>query len=243
MKEVFLSASIACADFGHLAEQIRELEEAGVAFLHFDVVDGQFAPTFIMGPPVLASLRPYTKIPFEVHLACWNPEKYVEQFVQAGADYIAYHIEATKDAEHLAGIIRLAGAKPIVALRPETPPEAISDSLLAQVDMVLVLAVHPGFAGQRFIPETVEKIRALARRIGALGLNCPIEVDGNVNERTIPGVVEAGAQVLIGGTSGLFRKDRTLKESVRIMREVAYKGVQEGMPWCFLGSTCTTTRS
>jgi ribulose-phosphate 3-epimerase len=229
MKEVLVSASIACADFGHLAEQIRELEEAGVALLHFDVVDGQFAPTFIMGPPVLASLRPYTKIPFEVHLACWNPEKYIEQFVQAGADYIAYHVEATADPGYLAGVIRSKGAKPVVALRPETSPEAISDALLAQVDMVLVLAVHPGFAGQRFIPGTVEKIRRLARRIEGLGLGCLIEVDGNVNEQTIPEVVEAGARVLIGGTSGLFRKDRSLKASVQMMREAACRSVREGV--------------
>lgn len=229
MKEILISASIACADFGFLAEQIRELEEAGVAFLHFDVADGQFAPTFIMGPPILASLRPYTKIPFEVHLACWNPEKYIEQFVQAGANYIAYHIEATEDAEHLARIIRSAGVKPVVALRPETPPEVISDSLLEQVDMVLVLAVHPGFAGQRFIPGMVEKIHRLAHRIESLGLSCLIEVDGNINEQTIPEVVEAGARVLIGGTSGLFRKDRSLKASVQIMRETARRRAQEGV--------------
>jgi ribulose-phosphate 3-epimerase len=117
----------------------------------------------------------------------------------------------------------------VVALRPETSPEAISDALLAQVDMVLVLAVHPGFAGQRFIPGTVEKIRRLARRIEGLGLGCLIEVDGNVNEQTIPEVVEAGARVLIGGTSGLFRKDRSLKASVQMMREAACRSVREGV--------------
>jgi len=225
---IHISASMACADFGHLAREIQELEEGGVSFFHFDIVDGQFASTFIMGPPVLSSLRRYTRVPFEAHLACFHPEKYLQQFVEAGADYIAYHVEATPNPEGFAEAIRLAGAKPVAALRPETPAEMISDALLSEVEMVLVLAVYPGFAGQPFLPGTTAKIRQLAQRIVNLGLHCDIEVDGNVNERTIPEVVEAGARVLIGGSSGLFRPERNLQESLRVMRETALRGMGKG---------------
>ncbi len=227
MKEIFISASLACADFGHLADTIQELEEAGVTLFHFDVVDGHFAPTFIMGPPVLASLRKYSQVPFEAHLACWHPERYIEQFVEAGADHIAYHLEATERPESLADVIREKGARPVLALRPETPAEAVSDMLLEKVDMVLVLTVHPGFAGQRFIPETVEKIRKIAQRIQSLGIHCLIEADGNICEDTVPKVVQAGARVLIGGTSGLFRKDRSFRESVAALKKRAYEALEE----------------
>ncbi|MGQ9623000.1 MAG: ribulose-phosphate 3-epimerase [Candidatus Caldatribacteriaceae bacterium] len=227
MREVFFSASLACADFGNLERTICELEEAGVSFLHFDIADGNFAPTFIMGHPILKSLRKYTSMPFEAHLACWKPEKFVKQFVEAGADYIAFHIEATENPENLADYIRSLGARPVVAIAPETPMWAISDTLLQKVDMVLVLTVYPGFAGQPLILDTIAKIEALFRRITLLGLSCLIEADGNINEATIPSVVRAGAQVLIGGTSGLFRKDRGIKESLTIMRrqaEVTWQG-------------------
>lgn len=221
MRKILISASLACADFGYLAKTIRCLEEAGVSFFHFDVADGSFAPTFILGPPVLASLRKYTQIPFEVHLACWNPERYIEEFVRAGANYVAYHLEATDDPDKVADLISSNGAKPVVALRPETPVEIISDSLLCKVSMVLILTVHPGFAGQKLIPGTISKIEKLSKRIQERGYKCFIEADGNINETTIPAIVKAGANVLIGGTSGLFRKDRNLRESVAILKEKA----------------------
>lgn len=230
MSEIFISASLACADFGNLERTICELEEGGISFLHFDIVDGSFAPTFIMGPPILKSLRKYASVPFEVHLACWKPEKFVEQFVETGADYIAFHIEASKRPEDLADHIRFLGAKPVVAIAPQTPEQAISDILLQKVDMVLVLTVYPGFVGQPFIPNTISKIENLFRRIALLGLSCLIEADGNINEATIPSVVRAGAQVLIGGTSGLFRKDRSIKESLTIIKrqaEVMWQGEME----------------
>ncbi len=227
MREVFISASLACADFGYLADTMRKLEEVGVAFFHFDVVDGHFAPTFIVGPPVLASLRKYSQIPFEAHLACWQPERYIEQFVEAGADYIAYHLEATEKPESLADTIREKGARPVLALCPETPAEAVSDALLEKVNMVLVLTVHPGFAGQKFIPETVGKIQKLAQRIRFLRTHCLIEADGNICEDTVPNVVRAGARVLIGGTSGLFRKDWSFGESVAILKRQAYDTPEE----------------
>lgn len=227
MREIFVSASLACADFGYLADTLRELEEAGIAFFHFDIVDGHFAPTFIMGPPVLASLRKYSQVPFEAHLACWQPERFIDQFVEAGADYIAYHLEATEMPESVAEAIRRRGARPVLALCPETPAEAVSDELLEKVDMVLVLTVRPGFAGQKFIPETAEKIRILAQRMQSLGVRCLIEADGNICEDTIPDVVRAGARVLIGGTSGLFRKDRSLRDSVAILKKQAHDALGE----------------
>lgn len=225
---VLIAASLACADFGCLRETIIELERAGVAMFHFDVVDGSFAPTFIMGPPVVASLRKYASMPFEVHLACFHPERYVDQFVASGADYLAYHLEATGDPLGLASQIRERGARPVLALRPETPPEAVPDALLETVDRLLILTVHPGFAGQHFIPETVHKIQTLFQRLQVLGMSSFIEADGNICETTIPLVVQAGARVLVGGTSGLFRRDRSFHESVSCMRQVARDTLQKG---------------
>ncbi|MEN3185202.1 MAG: ribulose-phosphate 3-epimerase [Atribacterota bacterium] len=226
--KVLISASLACADFGCLGKTIKELEQAGIAMFHFDVVDGSFAPTFIMGPPVIASLRKYTKLPFEAHLACWHPEQYVGQFIASGVDYLAYHLEATGDPLSVAKMVREKGAKPVLALRPETPAEAVSDALLKMVDMVLILTVNPGFAGQQFIPKVLEKIDLLFRRIQAYALPCSIEADGNICETTIPLVVRAGARVLIGGSSGLFRMDRSLHESVSDMKWAARNALQKG---------------
>ncbi len=218
---IVISASLACADFGYLRKTIEELEFAGVNMLHFDVADGSFAPTFIMGPPILASLRKYTSLPFEVHLACWNPQKFVKQFVDAGANYIAFHIETTQEPQRMIDLIRREGVEPAIALHPQSPEDIVSDECLRSVPWVLVLTVFPGFAGQPFLMETLEKIGKLSHRIQRLGFSCAIEVDGNVNEHTIPKVVDRGARMLIGGSSGLFRADRSLAISVEVMQRSA----------------------
>lgn len=225
---VIVSASIACADFGCLKQTFEELEESGVELLHFDVVDGHFAPTFIMGPPVLASLRKYTSLPFEAHLACYHPEKFLSQFKDAGTDYFAFHFEVVEDPLRFASLVKESGMKPVVALCPETPQEKLNDDLLSLVDMILILAVKPGFAGQRFNEGVLPKIGALARRLETVNPGCLIEVDGNVNEATIPEVVKQGARVLVGGTSGLFRKDRSIEQSVKAMRNSALRILKRG---------------
>jgi len=219
--EAIVSASLACADFGHLADVIAELDEAGVGLYHFDVVDGRFSPTFIMGPAILASLRHYSKTPFEAHLACWEPEKYIDQFAEAGTDYFAFHLEATVDPVYTASLVRNNGMLPVLGLRPETPAEAVTEEIIKEVDMILVLTVHPGFAGQAFLPEVLEKLEKLSRAIARINPGCLLEADGNIHEMTIPEVTKRGARVLIGGTSGLFRRDRSLAESIRIMKNSA----------------------
>lgn len=225
---VVISASIACADFGCLKQTFEKLEESGVELLHFDVVDGHFAPTFIMGPPVLASLRKYTSLPFEAHLACYHPERFLSQFRDAGTDYFAFHFEAVENPSHFVSLVREKGMKPVIALRPETPQEELSDDLLSLVDMILILTVKPGFAGQEFDERVLPKIGLLAKRLKTINPECLIEVDGNINETTIPEVVKQGARVLVGGTSGLFRKDRSIEESVRIMRNSALRILERG---------------
>ncbi len=223
MKNVqpLVSVSLACADFGHLSDVIAELDKAGVGLYHFDVVDGRFSPTFIMGPAILASLRQYTKTPFEAHLACWEPEKFIDQFAEAGADYFAFHLEATKDPVRTASLVRERGMRPVLALRPETPAEEVTEKTIKEVDMILVLTVHPGFAGQTFLPEVLEKLEKLSRATARFNPDCLLEADGNIHEKTIPEVTKRGARVLIGGTSGLFRPDRSLSESVKIMKKAA----------------------
>lgn len=216
-----VSASIACADFGHLAGTIQELERAGVELFHFDIVDGRFSPTFITGPPVLASLRKYTRLPFEAHLACWNPEAFIEQFAEAGTDLFAFHLEAVEDVVKTAESIRIQGMKPVLALRPETPAEAVTETMIAAVSMLLVLTVNPGFAGQQFQPSVLDKISLLKEISDRANPECLIEADGNIHEGTTPEVVHRGARVLIGGTSGLFRAERTFEESVRLMKKAA----------------------
>ncbi len=230
-QEIIISASVACADFGYLANTLKELEEAGVGLLHFDIVDGSFAPTLIMGPAILASLRKYSNLPFEAHLACWNPEKFIGQLVKAGADYIAFHLEATDHPEDLADFIRSQGVKPVIALKPETPARALTEQLIEKVDMLLVLTVHPGFAGQEFIFETLDKIEELAERVYKVNPYCLIEADGNINKNTIPQVVERGARVLIGGSSGLFVKGMNFKESVYLMKHSAKEVLRKGVTY------------
>jgi len=196
--------------------------------LHFDITDGSFADTFIMGPSIIKNIRPFTKIPFDAHLAVWHPYKFIEQFVEAGCEYIGVHIEAVDDIEKILRRINELGSRPILALRPETPIEKIKEKILHMVDMILILTVHPGYAGQPLIPSTVNKIRQLSNLLERRGLsNLDIAVDGNINPSTIPSVVKAGANVLIGGSSGLFVKGRSIKNCVKLMVETAHQALRE----------------
>jgi len=228
ISEIKISASMACADFICLERDIRQLEEAGVCMLHFDVVDGSFADTFIMGPPIIQSLRPFTKLIFDVHLMIYNPAKFIRQFVEVGSDYICFHLEACDNPVEVAEKIKSSGIKAALALCPETPAEKVKEELLRLVDMVLVLTVHPGYAGQPFISYTLDKIKklySLKEKMGLMDLD--IAADGNINPKTIPSVVKAGANVLVGGSSGLFVKGKSIKECAKAMFDAAYNALEE----------------
>jgi len=197
-----LSASILSADFGCLAEQIYLAEQAGVDWIHVDVMDGHFVPNITIGPAVTAAVRKATKLPLDVHLMIENPECYLKDFVDAGADWLGIHVEATVHLERLIQNIKELGAKATVTLNPATPLDHL-EYILSEVDMVLLMTVNPGFSGQKFIPGVLPKIRRLRQIIDAQELPVLIEVDGGVSPETVGNITAAGADVLVSG-SGIF---------------------------------------
>jgi ribulose-phosphate 3-epimerase len=212
-----LSASILSADFGRLAEQVREAEQAGVDWIHVDVMDGHFVPNITIGPGVTQAVRQVTALPLDVHLMISNPERYVEAFVEAGADWLGIHVEATVHLERLIQQIKEAGAKATVTLNPATPLSTL-EYVLKDVDMVLLMTVNPGFSGQKFIAGVLAKVRRLRQMIDAQELDVLIQVDGGVQVDTVRDLVAAGADVLVSG-SGIFN-ERPVAENVRRLREL-----------------------
>jgi ribulose-phosphate 3-epimerase len=211
-----LSASILSADFGRLAEQVRAAEQAGVDWIHVDVMDGHFVPNLTIGPAVTKAIRQATKLPLDVHLMISNPERYLEQFVAAGADWLGIHVEATVHLERLIQNIKELGVKASVSLNPHTPLNCL-EYVLKDVDLVLLMTVNPGFSGQKFIRGGLPKIRRLRQMIDEQKLEVLIQVDGGVSLDTIDEIVAAGADVLVSG-SGIFN-DRPLAENVRQLKE------------------------
>lgn len=206
-----LCPSILSADFNRLGEQIKILENEGVKILHIDVMDGDFVPSISFGMPVIKSIRKESKMFFDVHLMVTEPERYIRDFVECGADSITVHVEACEDLERTIELIRAAGVKVGVSIKPATPVNDISH-LLDEVDMVLVMTVQPGFGGQKYLEECTEKIKELRELIDAEGLDTQIQVDGGINEETLSTVMEAGANLIVAG-SYAFRED--LAESVQ----------------------------
>jgi ribulose-phosphate 3-epimerase len=211
-----LSASILSADFGRLAEQVRAAEQAGVDWIHVDVMDGHFVPNLTIGPGVTKAIRRATKLPLDVHLMISNPERYLEQFVEAGADWLGIHAEATVHLERLIQNIKELGVKASVSLNPHTPLDCL-EYVLKDVDLVLLMTVNPGFSGQKFIRGVLPKIRRLRQMIDEQKLDVLIQVDGGVSLDTVDEIVAAGADVLVSG-SGIFN-DRPLAENVRQLKE------------------------
>jgi ribulose-phosphate 3-epimerase len=210
-----ISASILSADFGRLAEEIRRAEEAGVDWIHVDVMDGHFVPNLTIGVPVVKAIRGVTRLPLDVHLMISNPEHYLEAYVEAGADWLGLHVEAAVHLERQLARIRELGAKATVTLNPATPLCSL-EVVLGQVDMVLLMTVNPGFSGQKFIRATLPKIRRLRQMIDDQGLNVLLQVDGGVQPDTIDDIVAAGADVIVSG-SGIFNH-QDIRENVRRLR-------------------------
>lgn len=195
-----LAPSILSADFSKLIEDVKKVENAGAQYLHIDVMDGHFVPNITIGPLVVSSLRKKTDMIFDVHLMIENPENYVEDFANAGADIICVHVEATKHLHRVIQKIKELGVKAAVALNPSTDLSTIK-YVLEEVDMVLIMSVNPGFGGQSFIPSALEKIKELKEIIDAKGLNIDIEVDGGVKLSNAKEVIDAGANVLVAGSA------------------------------------------
>jgi len=200
-----IAPSILSADFARLGEEVRRVEQAGADLIHFDVMDGHFVPNLSIGVPVLKSLRKITRLPLDAHLMISEPARYLRSFVEAGANSISVHAEACDDLPAIAARIRELGARASVAINPETPVERVL-AAASHLDMILVMSVHPGFGGQGFIAESVEKLRAVRREIERYRLKVDVEVDGGIKIDNIGAVAAAGANVFVSG-SGIFGHD------------------------------------
>ncbi len=214
-----LSPSILSADFTVLGDELKAIDEAGSEYIHIDVMDGIFVPSISYGMPVIKSIRKATKKVFDVHLMITEPERYINEFVESGADIITFHVEATKDPGKVIDMIHEKGLKAGISVKPKTPLEAI-EPFLEKIDMLLIMSVEPGFGGQAYIEGSTEKIRAAREMMKAHGLETDIQVDGGINLQNLPEVLEAGANIIVAGSS-VFKGD--VRENVKAFLEIMNK--------------------
>ncbi len=200
IKPLLLSPSLLSSDFGNLERELLGLEEAGLEWVHWDIMDGQFVPNITFGPPVIKKLRPRSRLFFDVHLMIEQPQRYISQFVDAGANLVCVHAEACVHLERVVSQIKEAGAKCAVALNPATPLEALR-YLLPQLDMVLLMSVNPGFGGQSFLPFVMDKIAELKKLVRAHSPQTLIQVDGGVHLQNAGAIIAAGADILVSGSA------------------------------------------
>jgi len=217
--KIKLAPSILSADFGRLGEQVVEATRAGADYIHVDVMDGHFVPNITVGPLVVAAIRPHTTLPLDVHLMIESPEKYIQQFAQAGANIITVHVEVCPHLHRVVESIKELGVKAGVSLNPSSPLTAV-DEVLSALDLVLLMSVNPGFGGQQFIEGTVGKIARLRRRLDELGLAAELEVDGGINAEIAPRVAKAGARVLVAGAAVFNKKENVSQALGRIRKNL-----------------------
>ena len=217
MKKIKISPSILSADFSQLGNEIKRLEEAGADMIHVDVMDGHFVPNLTIGPPVIKSLRKYTNLIFDVHLMISPVHKYIKDFADAGANIITIHPEATENLKESIDLIRSLNIKVGVSLNPNSEIDLIKDTL-KDIDLVLIMSVHPGFGGQKFIPDVIKKIEKLKLIKNEKNLNFDIEVDGGINFENSKSVIEAGANILVSGTTIFKSNNGDIKKNIDTLK-------------------------
>ena len=219
MKKIQISPSILSADFNQLGNEIKRLEEAGADMIHVDVMDGHFVPNLTMGPPVIKALRKYTKLPFDVHLMISPVHKYIKDYADAGADIITIHPETTDNLEDSIQHIKKLNKKIGISLNPGTQVEVIK-KFLEKIDLVLIMSVNPGFGGQKFIPEVLVKIKELKKIKDQQNLNFDIEVDGGINFDNSKLVIDAGANILVSGTTIFKNNNGNIKKNIDTLKAI-----------------------
>ena len=219
MKNIKISPSILSADFSQLGNEIQKLENGGADMIHVDVMDGHFVPNLTIGPPVIDNLRKYTKLPFDVHLMISPVHKYIKDFADAGADIITIHPEATDKLEDSINLIKKLNKKVGVSLNPNTEINTII-SEIENIDLILVMSVFPGFGGQKFIPEVIDKIEDLKKIKEKNNYNFDIEVDGGINFSNFKKVLEAGANILVSGTTIFKENNGNIKKNIETLKSI-----------------------
>ncbi|MBU0630348.1 MAG: ribulose-phosphate 3-epimerase [Candidatus Margulisbacteria bacterium] len=225
MKKVKISASIICADWLNMGKSLTELTAEGIDYIHYDIMDGFFAPTYTIGTDIIRQIRDNTQIPSDFHLMVEEPARIFQRFTPKAEDIFSIHYEACRNLHRDLMAIRSFGCKTGVVLNPATNLEAL-DYIIDDVDIITIMTVNPGYTGQKLVPQTIQKIKRLKDKIDTSGLNIELEVDGNVNAENIPKMVGAGADILVGGSSGLFIKDMSLTESVARMKTYIDEGLK-----------------
>ena len=217
MKKIQISPSILSADFSQLGTEIKRLEEGGADMIHVDVMDGHFVPNLTIGPPVIKALRKQCLLKFDVHLMISPVHKYIESYAEAGADIITIHPEATDDLEASILKIKQLNKKVGVSLNPESKIDLILD-FLDKIDLVLIMSVNPGFGGQKFMPEVLEKIKKLSKIQDERNLNFDIEIDGGINFENCKKAIDAGANILVSGTTIFKSNNGDIKKNINLLK-------------------------
>ena len=219
MKKIKISPSILSADFSQLGNEIKRLEEGGADLIHVDVMDGHFVPNLTIGPPVIKNLRKYTKLPFDVHLMISPVHKYLKDYAEAGADIITIHPEATDNLQESINLIKKLNKKVGVSLNPNTNLNVLMDEI-KNIDLILIMSVFPGFGGQKFIPEVIDKIKKLKELKEKNNYNFDIEVDGGINFTNFKEVLNAGANILVSGTTIFKENNGNIKKNTETLKTI-----------------------
>ena len=217
MNQIKISPSILSCDFSEIGSEIEKLNDSGADLIHIDVMDGHFVPNLTFGPPVISRIRKCSKLPFDVHLMISPVEKYIQDYANAGADIITFHPEATDNIQRTIDVIKSCEKKVGISLNPETPSTVI-ENYLKEIDLILIMSVNPGFAGQKFMPEVLEKVKFFRSKIENENLNIDIEIDGGIDFETAPLAIKAGANILVSGTT-IFKGKNNISENIKNLRK------------------------